>query len=84
MAKISRPHKDSEPSQDPKNDDKVCIVIPRKLVRAFTYASTHIAVPIALYSFSPYLPSAQPKPAQCSQPKIAVISPHRDQSFLSH
>ncbi len=76
MANISQPHKDSEPFQDPKNDDKVCIVIPRRLVRAVTYIGTHIAVPIALYSFSPYLPPAQPKqPPQCLPPKTGQALP---------
>ncbi len=76
MAKISQPHAESEPSQVPKDDDKIRIVISRKLVRAFTYIGTHIAVPIALYSFSPYLPPAQPKqPPQCLSNQTGQVLP---------
>jgi hypothetical protein len=80
MANKWTPRKGSQQPQP--NDDKVCIVLPRRLVRTFTYVSTHIAVPITLYSFMPYLPSPQPKQVQCSQPQTAQVLPHRDKLVI--
>jgi hypothetical protein len=76
MANKSTSGKGSEQpdlKQPESNNDEVCIMVPRRLVKAVTYLSTHIAVPIALYSFVPYLPSSPPKQGQCSQPPTAQV-----------
>jgi hypothetical protein len=64
-----------EPSHLPNNDDQINIAIPRRLLKSFTYIGTHIIVPILVYSFSPYLPSAQTKPPICSLPQTVQIPP---------
>ncbi|WP_103669815.1 hypothetical protein [Pseudanabaena sp. BC1403] len=73
MSNKSISGKSAETSNPPNDDDKINIAIPRRLLRSLTYIGTHIAVPILVYTFSPYLPSAQTKPPICSTPQTVQI-----------
>jgi len=75
MSNKSISGKGLELSHPPNDDDKINIAIPRRLLRSFTYIGTHIIVPVLVYSFSPYLPSAQTKPPTCSLPQSVQIPP---------
>lgn len=75
MSNKSNSAKGAEPSNPSNDDDKINIAIPRRLLRSLTYIGTHIAVPILVYAFSPYLPSAQTKPPICSLPQSVQIPP---------
>ena len=75
MSNKSISGKVAEPSHLPNDDDKINIAISRRLLRSLTYIGTHIIVPVLVYSFSPYLPSAQTKPTTCSLPPSVQISP---------
>jgi hypothetical protein len=86
MAKISQPHKDSEPSQVQKDDDKINITISRRalkrivrrMVKRITkfaiHSGTQIAISVSVYSLLPSMPSAYPKPTQ-SQPVQSQSAP---------
>jgi hypothetical protein len=73
MSNKSNSTKGAEPPKPSNDDDKINIAIPRRLLRSLTYIGTHIAVPILVYAFSPYLPSAQTKPPICSLPQSVQI-----------
>ena len=75
MSNKSISSKGLELSPLPNDDDKINIAIPRRLLRSFTYIGTHIIVPVLVYSFSPYLPSAQTKLPICSLPQSVQIPP---------
>ncbi|NUN64700.1 hypothetical protein HCU40_08040 [Pseudanabaena biceps] len=75
MSNKSTSGKRLEPSRLPNDDDKINIAIPRRLLRSFTYIGTHIIVPVLVYSFSPYLPSAQTKSPTCSLPQTTQTPP---------
>ncbi|MEI6332327.1 MAG: hypothetical protein ACOYN8_15815 [Pseudanabaena sp.] len=89
MAKISQPHKDSEPSQVQKDDDKINITISRRalkrivrrMVKRITKFAIHsgaqIAISISVYSLLPSMPLAHPKPTQSQPAQSQLAQPSR-------
>jgi len=80
MTKISQSYKDSEPSQVPKDNDKINIAISRRALKGMVkrimkfvvHSGAQIAISVSVYSLLPSMPSAYPKPtpirAEQSQP----------------
>jgi len=81
MSNKTRSNNGGEHPQPNASDDKVNIAIPRRVVNLLSNAVTQISISMLVYSFGPYLPSAQPKQlSACPTPQPIQVTPKTSRS----